>query len=148
MLKNTWSTLAKILIENLEIQANSKVRFLLRNAEMSRIDNFQACIVQIEIGILKLKSDIWLLCVIEEIWNTVAPIFLLLWPSMYTEMWDMIALRKPSCTPRMLVTEEGHRNDDACEDDKSIFHSLALVSYRVFLNVQICPKCTLASLVL
>ena len=58
----------------------------------------------------------------------------------------MIALRKPSCTPRMLVTEEGHRNDDACEDDKSIFHSLALVSYRVFLNVQICPKCTLASL--
>ena len=46
----------------------------------------------------------------------------------------MIALRKPSCTPRMLVTEEGHRNDDACEDDKSIFHSLALVSYRVFLR--------------
>ena len=51
----------------------------------------------------------------------------------------MIALRKPSCTPRMLVTEEGHRNDDACEDDKSIFHSLALVSYTI-LKVKFLSK--------
>ena len=40
LMKNTWSIEAKILQKNLEIQANFKVRFLRRNAEMSRIKNF------------------------------------------------------------------------------------------------------------
>ena len=40
LIKNTWSIEVKILVEKLEIQANFKVRFVRRNAEMSQIDNF------------------------------------------------------------------------------------------------------------
>jgi len=40
LMKNTWSIEAKILEEKLEIQANDKVRFLRRNAEMTWIKNF------------------------------------------------------------------------------------------------------------
>ena len=42
MIKNTWSIEAKILYENLEIQAGFKVRFLRRNDRMARIENFEA----------------------------------------------------------------------------------------------------------
>ena len=37
LIKNTWSIDAKILVKNFKIQANFKVSFLRRNAEMSRI---------------------------------------------------------------------------------------------------------------
>ena len=42
MIKNTWSIEAKILLKNLEIQANFKVRFLRRNDRLARIENFEA----------------------------------------------------------------------------------------------------------
>ena len=46
-MQNTWSIEAKIKGEDLEIQANFKVRFLRRNDRMARIENFEAYTVYI-----------------------------------------------------------------------------------------------------
>ena len=42
LMKNTWSIEAKMLDENLEIQAHFKVRFLRRNDKLNWIKYFQA----------------------------------------------------------------------------------------------------------
>ena len=62
MIKNTGSIEAKILIENPKIEPNSKVRFLRRNDEMTRIMNFKAFILEIETWISELKYYLATMC--------------------------------------------------------------------------------------